>query len=211
MTQPADYGQSVFINCPFDDQYAPLSRAIAYTVIFCGFYARSALEEPYSDNRLKSITRLIRGCRYGIHDLSRTELNANGLPRFNMPFELGMFVGAAIGGGRLGARKWLVLDTKPYRYQEFISDIAGCDPAPHGGEPAQAVMHVRNWLQSVSGRQLPSGSYIFSSYEGLQAQLPEICSVARLDAQNLTFRDFTHIAFQWIRTTEAADSGPDAN
>ena len=38
---------------------------------------------------------LIEECRYGIHDLSRTKLDEiNALPRFNMPIELGLFLGA---------------------------------------------------------------------------------------------------------------------
>jgi hypothetical protein len=43
---------------------------------------------------------MIRECRYGIHDLSRIELNEAQYPRFNMPFELGIFFGARyIGTG----------------------------------------------------------------------------------------------------------------
>jgi hypothetical protein len=35
---------------------------------------------------------MIEECRFGINDLSAVELGATaGLPRFNMPFELGLF------------------------------------------------------------------------------------------------------------------------
>lgn len=91
----AGYNYSVFINCPFDDQYVPILRAIVYTVYRCGFLAKTALDEDDgSDNRLSKIIRKIRDSRYGIHDLSRIELNAADYPRFNMPFELGIFFGA---------------------------------------------------------------------------------------------------------------------
>ena len=44
--------------------------------------------------RIDKIFALIEQCRYGIHDLSPTELDAvNNLPRFNMPLELGLFLG----------------------------------------------------------------------------------------------------------------------
>lgn len=33
--QPADYEDSVFVNCPFDSQYKPLFNAIVFTVILC--------------------------------------------------------------------------------------------------------------------------------------------------------------------------------
>ncbi len=202
LSVPSDYDESVFINCPFDDEYAPLSQAIAYTVMRCGFYARSALEERFSENRLTTIVRLIGTCKYGIHDLSRTELSESGLPRFNMPFELGLFVGAArLGRGYQAKKKWLVLDSNSYRYQQFISDIAGQDLAAHGDDPLRAVTLVRDWLQSVTGKQLPSGSHIFRSYQELLPNLDDICLRAKLDSQHLTFRDFTNVAFWWIETT----------
>jgi hypothetical protein len=43
---------------------------------------------------LSKIEKLIEVSKYGIHDISRTELNAHNFPRFNMPFELGIFFGA---------------------------------------------------------------------------------------------------------------------
>jgi len=39
------YRQSVFINCPFDNQYWPLFEALVFTVIACEFEPRCALEE----------------------------------------------------------------------------------------------------------------------------------------------------------------------
>lgn len=75
-------------------------EAIVFGVVACGLMPRSALEEADSgDNRLDKIIRLIRASAYGIHDLSRTQSNPpHGnerevvpvLPRFNMPFELGL-------------------------------------------------------------------------------------------------------------------------
>ena len=36
--------RNVFINCPFDQKYRPLLRALLFAVYDCGFRARSALE-----------------------------------------------------------------------------------------------------------------------------------------------------------------------
>jgi hypothetical protein len=44
--------------------------------------------------RIGKIARIIRECQWGIHDISRTEPNPSGLPRFNMPLERGIFLGA---------------------------------------------------------------------------------------------------------------------
>ena len=100
---PADpvptYDESVFINCPFDDDYLDIFRALVFTVHDCGFVARSAQEITDSGQvRIEKIVSLIRDCRLGIHDLSRTELDANGLPRFKHAPRAGHFLGRAIVG-----------------------------------------------------------------------------------------------------------------
>jgi hypothetical protein len=70
----ADTNRDVFVNCPFDDQYREFFYAIVFTVIRSGFVARCALETDNSaDNRFDKICQIIKECRYGIHDISRTE------------------------------------------------------------------------------------------------------------------------------------------
>jgi hypothetical protein len=34
----------VFINCPFDDAYWPLFKALVFTIFACGYRSRCALE-----------------------------------------------------------------------------------------------------------------------------------------------------------------------
>lgn len=47
------------------------------------------------DQRIDKINNIIKECKIGIHDISRTELDDHSnLPRFNMPLELGLFLGA---------------------------------------------------------------------------------------------------------------------
>lgn len=38
------YTSSVFINCPFDNEYSPIFRAVIFTIFDCGYIARSARE-----------------------------------------------------------------------------------------------------------------------------------------------------------------------
>ncbi|HEV3324576.1 MAG TPA: hypothetical protein VG052_03195, partial [Puia sp.] len=120
MSKPG-YNDSVFINCPFDDDYKPILRAIVYTIYRCGFYPQTALDEDDgTEMRLLKIIRKMRGCRYGVHDLSRIELNPANLPRFNMPFELGIFFGAKHFGDLNQNRKnALILERDKYVYQQF--------------------------------------------------------------------------------------------
>jgi len=131
-----DYG--VFINCPFDDSYRSLFEAIVFTVHDCGYVARCSLEvTDASQVRIEKISAIIGSCRLGIHDISRTDLDtATQLPRFNMPLELGLFLGAKrFGSGKHRLKTCLILDVDRYRYQKFISDIAGQDIAAHSGKP----------------------------------------------------------------------------
>src|ERR1700730_5382047 len=120
-----DYERNIFINCPFDEPYKPLFRAIVFTIEDCGFLARCALEvEDSGEVRVNKIIKIIKGCAYGVHDISRTELNPDGLPRFNMPYELGLFIGCTVfGGGPHKHKKALILDCERYRYDQYLSDI----------------------------------------------------------------------------------------
>lgn len=81
------YTKNVFVNCPFDDEYKPVFKAIVFTVLSCGLGVRCALEvDDGSEVRIEKIIRITKECRFGIHDISRTELDkVNALPRFNMP------------------------------------------------------------------------------------------------------------------------------
>ena len=66
----------VFINVPFDDEYAPLFQALLFTIEGCGFSPCCALEEPGNANpRLLKIFNLIEEAALSIHDLSRTKLD----------------------------------------------------------------------------------------------------------------------------------------
>lgn len=206
------YEESVFVNCPFDEAYRPLFRGLVFAVHDCGFQARCALEVDESGMpRIYQLYRLIAECRFGIHDLSRTELNQNGLPRFNMPFELGVFLGAMEFGDD-GQRQKVckILDSAPYRYQEFLSDIAGQDPSAHDGDVEQAIIIVRNWLQANQRHEsiMPSGSIIAERYRSFQKELPLICE-PRLDHDDLTFLDFRQVVETWLEANDFSTNHDD--
>jgi hypothetical protein len=144
---PVQYEDNVFINCPFDQEYKPIFYAIIFAIHDAGFVARSALEiSDAAQNRFEKIVKIISESKYGIHDISRTELDpVNSLPRFNMPLELGLFLGSRKFGSREHRTKvCVILDKEPYRYQKFISDIAGQDIFSHDNDPRKAIEKVRN-------------------------------------------------------------------
>ena len=201
------YNDNVFINCPFDEDYKPLLlNAIVFAIYDCGFIAQCTLEkDDASQVRIDKIYNIIADCRYGIHDISRTDLDkASGLPRFNMPFELGVFLGAKKFGVKEQKRKkCLILDREPYRYQQFISDIAGQDIQAHNNEPEQIVKVVRNWLRTASNRKMiPDGGIIWQRYQDFMGDLPEMAQISQLDANDLIFNDYTWMVVKWLRTKE---------
>lgn len=200
--QKQEYNKNVFINCPFDAKYKPLFEAVVFAVHDCGFVARCALEEDDgSQIRVQKIYAIISQCRLGIHDLSRIEVSKDTrLPRFNMPLELGAFLGAKYFGGSEQRRKsCLILDSQKYRYQKFISDIAGQDIQAHGNGPRKTVSTVRNWLRDYSPASIPSGSIIWSRYEAFRADLPLLCKALSLDMKELIYNDYVTLVSEWLR------------
>ncbi|MCP5103083.1 MAG: hypothetical protein GY950_06885 [bacterium] len=197
------YTNSIFVNCPFDGEYIPIFNAILFTVFDCGYLPRCALElDDSSEVRIDKITKIISECKYGIHDISRTELGKDtNLPRFNMPLELGLFLGAKRFGDEKQKKKiCLVLDRKPYRYQTFISDIAGQDIRSHTNNDSEAIKIVRNWLRSISRRMtIPGGSEILRRYRLFLSELPILCGKLKLTIDEMTFNDYTSIIPIWLK------------
>ncbi len=195
--------EGVFINVPFDRRYKKLFDALVFAVHDCGFTARGAREEEDgSDVRLQKLYRIIGECRYGIHDLSRVTLDAaNRLPRFNMPLELGIFLGAKRFGGSDHVHKsCLILERDSYRYQVFCSDIAGQDIRAHHNDVGLAVAAVRGWLRTASRRRgLHSARQMSSRYVQFRLELPAICRAMSSDSRELTFLDYRTLVEEWVQ------------
>lgn len=199
----SDYAIDVFINCPFDSQYKPLRYAIIFSIFYCGFRARCTLEiSDASRVRIETIFKIISECKYGLHDISRTSLDPKiNLPRFNMPFELGVFLGAKrFGTGKQKQKVCLIIDIEQYRYREFLSDIAGHDIQAHGGEEKKLIKIVRDWLSDASRRKtVPGGAEIYREYKSFLHDLPKMCEKLKREIKELTFNDYANTASEWIQ------------
>jgi hypothetical protein len=198
------YKDNVFMNCPFDSPYQSLFRATVFTIHDCGFIARCALEAKNSaQNRLDKIMDIIEQCKYGIHDISRTELNENELPRFNMPLELGLFLGCRkYGEEHHRDKSCLILDKEPHRYHHFISDIAGQDIDSHDQNTSHLIKKIRNYLTTESSlRTIPGGEQIAQHYERFEGEFPSICQNLGIDfePEDFIFADFSSIVVQWLK------------
>jgi hypothetical protein len=201
------YTNQVFINCPFDEQYRPLFHALVFAVHACGMVARTALEcDNGAEVRIEKITRIIRECCHSIHDISRVELDVDsGLPRMNMPFELGLFLGAQrFGEGRDKNKTCVILDHERYRFQKFLSDIAGQDIRAHHGSAAEVIRVVRNALATTlpPNLLLHSGMTMVQRYVRFQEGLPALCDLLGMDRDDLSYRDLAFLVTEWLQVQD---------
>jgi hypothetical protein len=200
------YNNSVFLNVPFDRSYKRLFEAAIFTIHDCGFVARSAKEdEDSSTPRVEKIYELIQESKYGIHDISRVTLDRkNRLPRFNMPLELGIWLGAKrYGVGRDRDRRALVFDKVNNRYQQFCSDISGQDIKSHNNDPSVLIRRIRNWLRNSPDYRnvaFPGPEKMVTRYEQFRAQLPAQCRLHGLNWRNLEFNDYSLLVVGWLKT-----------
>jgi hypothetical protein len=133
----------VFINVPFDHAYEPLFLALLAALVGRGFVPRSVLEIPPNQDRLVRLLDLIQACGLSIHDLSWVTLSKGNfrVPRFNMSFETGLAV--AIARKRTN-HEWRLLEARPHRLQQSLSDLNGFDPFIHENRPRGMFAAVAN-------------------------------------------------------------------
>ena len=116
-----------------------------------------------------------------------------------MPLELGMFLGAKrYGNAAQKEKRLLIFDTEQYRYQKFISDLAGMDIHAHRGDPKKTIGETRDWLVNVSRRELRSSQYLKNIYLKFREQLPAIARNAKLDARRLSYVDYERLLASWL-------------
>ncbi|PWR20024.1 hypothetical protein DKG75_16430 [Zavarzinia compransoris] len=193
----------VFLNCPFDVEYHPMYEAIVFTVMALGFQIRVAKEvEDSSQSRLAKIIEIIREAPLGIHDLSRVGLDPHtGVARFNMPLELGLFLGAKAFGARAQkAKVALILDTVRDRHRDTTSDLAGNDIQYHADDPEIAAIKVRDWLaaNALGRRSLPGARMLIEHYRKFTDDFPKIRDrLGHYD--NVPYRDFLIIIRDWLQ------------
>ena len=199
------YDRQVFLNCPFDDDYYPLLRAAVFTIQACGFTARIALENTGSESvRLDRLVRMIGQCGLGIHDLSRVRLTSpTDLPRFNMPFECGVFYGARRFGAQAQRRKrFLLLDQEPFQYQRTMSDVAGLDPRAHGNDPEKLIACIRDFLAEGLDPMPMGPTRISALYREFLLALPSLTANAEVTLAEIeplsAFNDWYLFASRWL-------------
>jgi len=199
------YHENVFINYPFDKKYERIFKAIVFSIQINGLYPRCTKEEISTIDRLDRILKIISECKYAIHDISRTNMFSFKLPRYNMPFELGIFIGSQKFGNRSHrSKKYLLFDSKKFRYIKTLSDLKGIDSQNHNSDPYEALKITNLWLAQFriksSGKQ---DEYIGEDtlaeyYKNFEMQLPKICKEYGTNPKKLEFRGLYQAIGRWI-------------
>jgi len=197
------FEKNVFINCPFDKLYIPLLHPLLFTVLYLDLNPFVCETKSSGQVRVEQIKKLIFNSKYSIHDISRNQaLKENDLPRFNMPFEMGLDLGCqAFGKGKKSVKKCLVLEKTKYQYLSVISDISGQDIENHNNNPEELIRKVRNWFTAVLNKHQPSPTLIWEAYNDFIARMTEQLKAgffSREDIESLPFSNFILLARQWI-------------
>jgi hypothetical protein len=197
----AAYDRSVFINCPFDDRYRPLFHAIVFAVHDCGFLARCALEvEDSGEERIRKIKRIIRECQYGVHDISRVQVELrHGAAPLQHAAGAGPLPGCSGVWGRGTDGKAL-----PHSRRRAVpvpgSDIAGQDIRAHGNEPRRAIGAVRGMLATALGgaARVPGEATILARFNLFRKELPGFCRALHVKVKELQFVETRSFIEEWI-------------
>ena len=200
----ANFARNVFINCPFDADYAPILQAILFCVLYLGFTPRIATESNDSARvRVQKIAALIRDSMYSIHDLSRSQAKKKGeYFRLNMPLELGIDYGCrTFGTARHRTKRLLILEEQQYRYQATVSDLAGCDIQFHEANFETAIRKVRNWLVSEAKAPATGAARVIGAYTGFQEWYYEKqlqAGFSEDDIKDYTTKELLEAMIEWI-------------
>jgi len=198
-----NYDVNIFINCPFDDEYEPIMYAMIFTIIYCGFIPKTAKDlTANGDERLKNIFVLIHDSRYLINDISKIEIDKKTkLPRFNMPIELGICIGAReYGSGIHKDKKLLLLENKQFESKKYASDLSGIDCKYHNNDYKKMIHCIRDWLNNFIGNKiLHGGDTIENRYEDFLKELPLISAQLKLTIGKLTHKDKLSIMQKYIK------------
>lgn len=198
------FEKNVFINCPFDNDYKILLKPLIFEIIYLGFEPKLSQTISSSNIRIDGIKNLIKNCKFGIHDLSRSKaLQEGDLPRFNMPYELGLDIGALeYGGKKLKSKKILILETERFHYQKVLSDIAGQDIENHNDDPYTLITKVRNWLSVNFENELIAGQgAIWNAYnQYLDDLTTELINedYTKEEIDDMPVIDFIKFAKDWV-------------
>jgi hypothetical protein len=193
---------AIFINCPFDEEYQPLLRALLFAALFYGLDIKIAsMDSDSKSDRLKRIIELMKVSRYSIHDLSRMQARKKGeYYRMNMPFELGLDYGLCGD-----AKCFLIFENNPYKLKVALSDVNGWDVRSHNEEAINIVTEFRKWYVAAN-KQLDkrlksvSSANIWYQYNEFQVGFERFKSKHHLMDKEISVSEYIDYVKEYFRT-----------
>jgi len=178
--------ESVFLNIPYDKEFEDLYLAYLTGLTMLGLVVKITSEAPNNNSRLDTIIKLIQASTYSIHDLSRIS-TVDGVPRFNMPLELGM----ALYHAKVGPEEHhvYIFEQESYRIQRSTSDLNGIDAFIHDGTPKKIMANLRSiFRREAEISKVPEMMRVFQE---LKRSLPTIKKNAGTDSlfEGAIFKD----------------------
>ena len=184
-----------------------------FAITASGYRVRCALEDDDGANiRFGKLLKLISESRRTVHDLSRIELGPNALPRFNMPFELGLAIGAKHFGSPDQRKKTaLVMVRADYALPAYLSDLSGSDQRAHNNDPSEVMRIVSRYLhETPEGGPVPGRNWLVNSLALFKRDvLPAMAAAAKrgLDETD-PFNDYrVYLSFVNAYLVEAKKAG----
>jgi len=204
MSFKGNYEENVFVNYPLDTDYLPIFRAIIFAIQANGFYPICSASEVGGEPRFKKICKMINCCKYAVHDLSMVDFDINtGLPRFNMAFELGLFIGCnQYGEMKHKQKKYLVLDDTPHQTKMTLSDLDFIDTEGHNNDRLTALRKVNSWLCQIKNIDVIGNAWIVNTYRKYERFFPDLCDRLGVDQENPEIRDELLLSGKFLETEQ---------
>jgi hypothetical protein len=146
------------MNHAFGPTSEYLYLAFIAGIVSVGLNPRSVVQLPANRSRLDRLFPLIAECAYSLHDLSYVTLSRTRfrVPRFNMPFELGLAV--AVSLQYPDRHQVMLFDAVRYRLAQSLSDVGGFDAYIHRGRGDGVLEGVLDVFTAVPDRPLDAVS-----------------------------------------------------
>jgi hypothetical protein len=207
----ATFDNSVFVNCPFDDEFAPLLEAMLFCIVYAGLTPRLASEQLEGGaSRLDKIVEIVNQCKFSVHDLSKCRASTAGeYLRMNMPFELGLDMGFRKGPGEdTNGKKFVIFEAEPYDLKRALSDLAGTDVEFHRNNFQTLIQKLRNFLRVEVGIDLPGAAKLETDYYTFQGWMTEKkidSGHTEEEATRLPTRERLDEMFAWVELGKPVD------
>jgi len=191
MPPSGNYNHNIFINFPSNKEYLPIFRAIIFAIQANGFIPIFSAQRTGGEPRFEKICSIISECNYAIHDISLVNLDRRtSLPRFNMAFELGLYLGCKKFGKTCHQSKnFLVLDKIPHQTKKTLSDLDHIDSVGYRNSRFEALKKVNTWLCQERGNDIIGNAWLVSRFKKFERIYPDLCKKLGVDFKNPEIQD----------------------